>query len=342
MVRILEAVDYEALFELKEKRNSGKNILAELSEELSRLRSRVKKKTALLVRANREHAVMEKKIKDGQNRIFYIRDQVSALDENAYLMKEELENKEKQLAELKRKRQQVIDNIINAQEEEREASKRVRTLEDDSRNLNERIDERRLVKQKETNAISVALDKTSFAKEEIEEKITKLNNAFIDSVGERTEVTTRLTEMTTAVEDLREENSHIEEKKEVLEQFQVLKEEHSSLELEVREANREAEVLDRRLEDLEKKLEPLQQQFDNMIETNKCRAEEMGALEEELAEYDKAATKHGAAREEKGQTLDVNKQGMKKLLNLFTETVRLENGLPNMEKKIEVIRGFLP
>lgn len=342
MLRILEAVDYETLSELKKTCDHRKKVLTGLSAELRQVRSRIKERTALLGRLNREYAVMEKKIREGQNRIFYIRDQVSTFDKKAYLMKEELENTQRQLAALTRKKQQVIDNIIRAQEEDRESAKRLRTLEDESRKLTEKIDAKGLVKQKEANAISMALEKTSFAREEIEEKITKLNNAFMESVEERTAVTAGFTQRTADIEGLRKETGHLEEKKEVFVQFQVLQGEYKSLDLEVREAGGEAEKRNKGLEDLKKRLEPLEQQLDHIKETNRRRAEEMEALEEELAEYDKAATKYRAAKDEKEQTLEKNKQGLKEVMALFTEPVRFADAISKMEKKIEAVRGLMP
>ena len=229
MLEIIEEIDHRGLYELRQRRDSGRKALSKLSEELDRISSEMKVKTGLLRSLNTEYAVTERRIKEIQNEVFLIKKKCSGIDDSSVLLHEEFEKRENQLADLESEEENLSNSIANIEKKTRETSGPLSALEKERQGLFKSFQERDAVKQAISDEISEALSKTSLDREEIEPRLMELNMAFLDHMEKRRDIQTRFSEKEDVIKGLAKTIEDLEHQVESLEQLKALQGEISSL-----------------------------------------------------------------------------------------------------------------
>jgi len=342
MLKILEKIeiDHRDLSELRQRRDSGRRALAELSKELDRIFSQIKTNTEMLKRLNTEYAVTQRRIKDNQNEISLIKRKRSGIDDSSVPLYEEFKRRESQLADLKGEKTNLKNSIANIQKESREISSPLSTLEKERQELSKSFEERNAVKQAISDEISDALSKTSLDREEVEPRLMELNTAFLGHMDKRRDIQMRLSEKKDVIKGLVETIADLEHQIESLEQLKALQGEINSLKDVIQKFQVVSESLRSKSEDLTKKLTGRQEQFDALAKENEDLRKETESLEKEVSEYDETVTRRNTAQEERDSTLERNEQGVEELMKLFIHETELETSLLMMGEKIEVIAGL--
>ena len=340
MLGIIEEIDHRGLYELRQRRDSGRKALSKLSEELDRISSEIKVKTGLLKSLNTEYAVTERRIKESQNGLFLIKKKCSGVDDSHVLLHEEFEKRENQLADLEGEKENLSNSIANIERKIHETSSPLSTLEKERQGLFKSFQERYAVKQTISDEISEALSKTSLDREEIDSRLMELNTAFLDPMDKRRDIQMRLSEKEDVIKGLPKTIEDLGHQIESLEQLKALKGEINSLKDVIQKFQVVDEPLLSKLEDLTKNLNGKQEQFDTLAKTNEDRRKEIEPLEKEVSEYEEAVARRKTAQEERDSTFEMIEQGLEELMKLFIHKTELETSLLMMGEKIEAIAGL--
>jgi len=316
MLGMIEEIDHRGLYELRQRRDSGRKALSKLSEELDRISSEIKVKTGLLKSLNTEYAVTERRIKESQNGLFLIKKKCSGVDDSHVLLHEEFEKRENQLADLEGEKENLSNSIANIERKIRETSSPLSTLEKERQGLFKSFQERYAVKQTISDEISEALSK------------------------KRRDIQMRLSEKEDVIKGLTKTIEDLGHQIESLEQLKALKGEINSLKDVIQKFQVVDEPLLSKLEDLTKNLNGKQEQFDTLAKTNEDRRKEIEPLEKEVSEYEEAVARRKTAQEERDSTFEMTEQGLEELMKLFIHKTELETSLLMMGEKIEAIAGL--
>jgi chromosome segregation ATPase len=338
MLGIIEEIDHQGLYELRQRHDSGRITLSKLSKELDRISSEIKVKTGLLKSLNTEYAVTERRIKESQNEAFLIRKKCSGIIDDGYLLlHEEFERRENQLADLKSQKTNLSNSIANIEKESRKISRPLRILEKERQELFKSFQERDAVKQAISDEISEALSKTSLDREEIEPRLMELNTAALDHMDKRRDIQMRLSEKEDAIKGLVDSLFYLKHQIESLEQLKALQGEMNSLKEVIKELQLVNESLPSKPGDLAKDLNDKQERFDALAKKNEDHRKEIESLEKEISEYDETVTRRNTAQEERDSTFQRNEQGLEELMELFIHKTELETSALMMREKIEAI-----
>jgi len=316
MLGMIEEIDHRGLYELRQRRDSGRKALSKLSEELDRISSEIKVKTGLLKSLNTEYAVTERRIKESQNGLFLIKKKCSGVDDSHVLLHEEFEKRENQLADLEGEKENLSNSIANIERKIRETSSPLSTLEKERQGLFKSFQERYAVKQTISDEISEALSK------------------------KRRDIQMRLSEKEDVIKGLTKTIEDLGHQIESLEQLKALKGEINSLKDVIQKFQVVHEPLLSKLEDLTKNLNSKLEQFDTLAKTNEDRRKEIEPLEKEVSEYEEAVARRKTAQEERDSTFEMTEQGLEELMKLFIHKTELETSLLMMGEKIEAIAGL--
>jgi chromosome segregation ATPase len=337
MLEALQEIDHQSLSELRQRHDSGRKALAELSEELDRTFSEMKAKTELLTLLNREYAVTERQIKESRNEIFLIKKNCTELNEDSLLLRKEFKRTENLRAHFRGEKQNISDSIAGIEKELCEVPSTLGTLEKERQALHKRVEERSGVKQGISEEISSALSKASLDRDEIEPQLVELNTAFLSHMTERGDTQNRLSETEAATKGLVEDIGDLQQQIESLEHVGELQGKRNSLKAVVMEHQQEVEALRSTLEELKEELSRKQEQFNAFEKTNGDRREEIASLEKEVSDYDEALKQKKMAQEERDSTFKMTQQGLEALMELFTNKTKLESELLMMRQKIKVM-----
>ena len=342
MLRIIEEIDHQGLYELRQRHDSGRITLSKLSKELDRISSEIKVKTGLLKSLNTEYAVTERRIKESQNEAFLIRKKRSGIIDDGYvLLHEEFERRENQLADLKSQKTNLSNSITNIEKESRKISRPLRILEKERQELFKSFQERDAVKQAISDEISEALSKTSLDREEIEPRLMELNMAFLDHMEKRRDIQTRFSEKEDVIKELAKTIEDLEHQIESLEQLKAFQVEISSLKDVIQKFQVVSESVRSKSEDLARKLNRKQEQFDALTKKSEGLRKKIESLEKEVSQYDEIVTKRDTAQQERDSTLERNEQGLEEFMKLFIHKTELETAPLMMKEKIEAIAGLV-
>lgn len=330
-------IEYETLPELLRRRDMGRQSLDDLTRELNRLSSQVEEKATLLKQLNKERLVREREIKDNQNRIFYIREEVSKLDGDAYRLQREYEKRADELARLRSEKEKIGDSIIKTEKGILDVSDRLATLEKEKEQTVRRLEEQREEKQTVSDNISNALTNTSLDREDVEARMQELNTLFLARIQERNAVSERLSELEMAEKTLLEDINNLEHERDLLDRVKILQSERDAHKPVVERLQEEKDQILSNLAHLQEILEGRQDAFDSLSTRNCEIKEEIASLEKEVAEYDEALEKRSRAQEERDRTLETIEKDLEEIRALFSSRRELQTALLLTDEKIKAL-----
>lgn len=333
-------IEHGTLSGLRLKRDSGRQLLAELNEELSRLCSGIEEKTTRLKRLNRECLLGQREVKESQNRIFSIKEELAKMDEDAYRLQAEFEKREADLKRLQREKREAADGIIDTEKGIVEVSGSIPALEREKENLARHLAERQEERQALSDEISEALSETSLEKEGIEERMMELNTLFLARIQERNAVGERVAEFERAENALKEDIVNLEGERDLFEKIKVLRGERDAFKPVIETLEEEQDQLASGAETKKETLERRQDELDALVDKSCALKEEIKSLEKEVAEYDEALGKRNKAREHSENSLDVIEKDLEEFRALFANRRDLQTTLFLMDEKIEAIEGL--
>lgn len=344
MLEIHDEVGMEpaTLSELCRKREAGRTTLNELTAELSRLSSAIEKQKTFLQQLNREHLVKEREIKESRNRIFYIKEERSKIDENTYRLQREFGARQEELTRLQSEKEAQSTGIGSAQEELNEASGTITALQDEKAKLAAALEMKQEEKQTISDQISKALAKTSFKREDVEAQMQELNTLFLARMQERDAIKERIAEHRRAEKARQDNIAKLEEEKRLLDRIKTLQNERETFKAAVEKLGAEDKQLEPRLTALQAKLESRQEKFDSLAELNQRSDEQIEALAEEIAEYDEALREHAGARQECKHTFEMLAKDLAEIRTFFASRRELQKTLLLTDERIKILHALVP
>ena len=337
MLELNGEVDYQGLYELRQRRDSGRKTLSRLSEELNRILPEAKAKAEMLKSLNAEYALTEREMKRNQSEIILLKEKCSSISTGFTRLHMEFVRGKEQLADLYNEKDILGERIAGLEKEIFEISVLMTTQEEEKQELLKEIAEKNEEKQRISDEISEALSETSLDREQIEQQIMELNESFMEHISGRNDIQTRLTERESSIEGLKEGVEELERQVESIEEIKrLLNDRHSTKEA-IDKIRVVLETVNSKLDGLSEELEGKQEQFDTLSKTNDDLNSEVQSLEEEVAEYVEAATRKDRAQEENDSALEGKERALEGLMGLFTNKTKLELSLSMMEEKIKAV-----
>ena len=341
MIDITGEADYKSLYELRQRRDSGRKTLARVSEELDCILSEVKTKTEMLKSLNTEYAVTERQIKDSKNEISLLKERCSAIYNGFTLLHMEFVKGKEQLTGLQNEKGIMNERIVNLEKEINEASSLLSAQENEKQGLLKEVGEKNEEKQKISDEISELLSETSLEREQIEQQIMELNDSFIDQIGRRNDAQKLLSEREDSIRGLKKSVEDLERQGEFLEQVKKLQGDRNTLRDFIEKLQLVRETFGVKLAEAGNELERKQDEFDDLSQTNEELHEKVDTIEKEVSEYGETIKAKNRAQEENDITSESNRLGLGGLMELFTGKTKLETSLLMMEEKIKAIAGLV-
>lgn len=323
--------------ELRRRRDVGRQALDDLTGELDRLSSELEEKTLLLKQVNRQRLVTEREIKENRNRIFFIRDRLSAIDEGVYRIQVEFERREEDLARLLAEKEKTSQGIFKTEREIIESSGSVPALERENEGFSRRLEALREEKQAVSDAISRALSETSLEREGVEARMQELNTLFLAQIQERNTVGERIGECEEATKALHQDIAKLEDEKKRLERIKLLKAERDARRPVVEKLREEGAQLRSKLTGLQEALDGGRKELDSLIERLAAMEKENRSLEKEVAEYDEVLKKLGEAQGERDLASEAVARDLEQIRTLFTNRRELQTALLLMDEWIKAL-----
>ena len=341
MIDITGEADYKSLYELRQRRDSGRKTLARVSEELDCILSEVKTKTEMLKSLNTEYAVTERQIKDSKNEISLLKERCSAIYNGFTLLHMEFVKGKEQLTGLQNEKGIMNERIVNLEKEINEASSLLSAQENEKQGLLKEVGEKNEEKQKISDEISELLSETSLEREQIEQQIMELNDSFIDQIGRRNDAQKLLSEREDSIRGLKKSVEDLERQVDLLEQLKKLQNDRNTLRDFIEKLQLVRETFGVKLAEAGNELELKQDEFDDLSQTNEELQEKIEIIEKEVSEYGETIKAKNRAQEENDITSESNRLGLGGLMELFTGKTKLETSLLMMEEKIKAIAGLV-
>ena len=341
MIDITGEADYKSLYELRQRRDSGRKTLARVSEELDCILSEVKTKTEMLKSLNTEYAVTERQIKDSKNEISFLKERCSAIYNGFTLLHMEFVKGKEQLTGLQNEKGILNERIVNLEKGINEASSLLSTQENEKQGLLKEVGEKNEEKQKISDEISELLSETSLEREQIEQQIMELNDSFIDQIGRRNDAQKLLSEREDSIRGLKKSVEDLERQVDLLEQLKKLQNDRNTLRDFIEKLQLVRETFGVKLAEAGNELELKQDEFDDLSQTNEELQEKIEIIEKEVSEYGETIKAKNRAQEENDITSESNRLGLGGLMELFTGKTKLETSLLMMEEKIKAIAGLV-
>ena len=341
MLELNGEVDYQGLYELRQRRDSGRKTLSRLSEELNRILPEAKAKAEMLKSLNAEYALTEREMKRNQSEIILLKEKCSSISNGFTRLHMEFVRGKEQLADLSDEKEILGERITGLEKELYEVSVWMTTQEKEKQELLKEIAEKNEEKQKISDEISELLSETSLEREQIEQQIMELNDSFIDQIGRRNDAQKLLSEREDSIRGLKKSVEDLERQGEFLEQVKKLQGDRNTLRDFIEKLQLVRETFGVKLAEAGNELELKQDEFDDLSQTNEELQEKIEIIEKEVSEYGETIKAKNRAQEENDITSESNRLGLGGLMELFTGKTKLETSLLMMEEKIKAIAGLV-
>ncbi|MBF0209278.1 MAG: hypothetical protein HQK68_00185 [Desulfamplus sp.] len=300
-----------------------------LYNKFVRLEAVLKEKKERLSSLNSQMALIDKQLKDSKNSKFILNKKRTEMEDALILLKGAVSKKEALLFELNGKKKRLESRIKELNKTILEASKEIATVAKTNN-----INKKKIVSLKKertilSTEISKFLSATSIERDEFEKKAQDLNNEFVLSLTERSDVKNRLTAIKKEIEST---FASIDMFKNQIESMAEIKKLQESI---IQKA-KEQRSLSVRYSELQIELINKQGQFDSVASMVETQQNQIASISDDnLIKIDKALSELNEHKKRVADLSEEQNKALDELLDIMVQKAVLEENYDTIWQNIE-------